>query len=247
VGLKHAKNFIIINPYVSNVLKEYNTRLMPKKVFNIPNCLALRFFYENGKKGKNQDVSIIYCGSFVPRKGLLDLLEALKVVENRNLHFKLYLTGIIIKTNEVKAFVETVKTFVEKNIKSNVEFTGFVNPSDMASLLRKMDVLVLPSSAETAPMVIAEAMASGIPVIAYDVGGTKYMIKDGSTGFLVKVGDIKELADKIELLLTDKDLRNRMGCKAKEEARRQYHPDVVAKKTIDTYREILKSHNVELK
>lgn len=248
VGLKLAKNFIIINPYVIDILKAYNkTSLTTKKMFNIPNSVSHHFFYGNGKKKKKQEISIIYCGGIIPRKRLIDLLKALKELENRNCYFKLCITGFIIRSNEVKSYANKVKKFVKENIKSDVEFTGFVNPSDMPSLLRKMDMLILPSSAETAPMVIAEAMASGIPVVACDVGGVKHMIKDGSTGFLVKVGDVKELADKIEILLTDKDLRDRMGCKAREEARRRYHPDVIAKKTIDAYREILKGHNMEMK
>lgn len=98
---------------------------------------------------------------------------------------------------------------------------------------------MLPSRQENAPIVIAEAMAAGVPVVATRVGGIPEMVVENKTGFLYSSGDIKHLVTCLEKLLNFPSLVNNFGERAKDLARMRYHPDIVARQTIEVYNSIL--------
>jgi glycosyltransferase involved in cell wall biosynthesis len=99
---------------------------------------------------------------------------------------------------------------------SHVVFTGWV--SDTQAALRALDVAVLSSRpvVETAPISALEAMATGVPMVASDVGALRELVDDGSTGFLVRSGDSEALANRLKDLLLDKTMRQTMSRKARK-------------------------------
>lgn len=238
-ALKRLKNVIILNTYIQYVIEKYDSSGLRNKNYTfISNPVAPEFFKDKSYNLKDE-LKILYCGAFRPRKGLMDLLIALKELKNKNPDFILYITGIQGADKESDDFLKSVKSYVSINLHDNAKLLGFVQSQKMPELMRSMDLLVLPSMAETAPMVISEAMASGLPVIAYDAGGVKYMVEDEKTGFVVKKGDRIELAKKIRLFMEDKSLIIKFGKYSKRVAEKKYHPDLVATKTIEFYNEIL--------
>ncbi len=103
-------------------------------------------------------------------------------------------------------------------LKERVTDTGlagkvFFHPptDDVAGLLAATDVLVHTSRRESFGMVLVEAMAAGIPVVANDLGGMREVVVDGETGFLVQQGDASALAARIDALIADSALHERMG------------------------------------
>jgi glycosyltransferase involved in cell wall biosynthesis len=86
-------------------------------------------------------------------------------------------------------------------------------------------------------MGIAEAMAAGVPVVASDRCGMPYMVRHGETGFLVDPLDVEELASRLAALLSDAGRRRRMGEHAHALARERFHPGVVARRTLEVYRD----------
>lgn len=92
-----------------------------------------------------------------------------------------------------------------------VRFTGYLTQQAVAAELDAHDVLVLPSFAEGVPMVLMEAMASRLPVVATRVGGVAELVEDGVSGFLVPPGDAASLAARLGDLLADPELCRRMG------------------------------------
>src|SRR5690606_31708938 len=88
---------------------------------------------------------------------------------------------------------------------------GWLGPEDTARLLAEGDILTLPSHAENLPMSIIEAMASGLGVIATPVGAVEDIVRDGETGLLVAPGDDAALADALTRLVSDGELRTRLG------------------------------------
>jgi len=88
-------------------------------------------------------------------------------------------------------------------------------------------------------MVIQEAMAAGLPVIATRVGGTRYQVRDGETGFLIDARDVQALTGRIGELLSNQAMRQSFGKTAKSLAEEEYRADAVASKTIEIYRRIL--------
>jgi glycosyltransferase involved in cell wall biosynthesis len=97
---------------------------------------------------------------------------------------------------------------------------------DVQAVLASLDVTVLPSRSESLSNAILESMAAGVPVVATDVGGNSEIIANGDTGFLVALDD-HALAQAVENLLTNDDLRRRCGTRAKLEASSQYRLSVI--------------------
>jgi glycosyltransferase involved in cell wall biosynthesis len=100
-------------------------------------------------------------------------------------------------------------------------------------------VFVLPSENENSPNALAEAMVSGMPVIATRVGGIPSMVEDGQTGLLVPWGDPASLAEKMAWLLAHPEERERLGQNACRVARARHAPQTVADETVQAYKEIL--------
>ena len=100
------------------------------------------------------------------------------------------------------------------------------------------EVVVVPSHYESFGMVALEAMACGTPVVASDVGGLAYLVKDGQTGFTVPVAEPAALAEKLTLLLQDQELRQRMGQQAAEYAR-EYSWEIIVNRLCELYAELL--------
>jgi glycosyltransferase involved in cell wall biosynthesis len=101
---------------------------------------------------------------------------------------------------------------------------------------RRAAVFVLPSAQETSPMVIAEAMAAGVPVVATRVGGVPYLVEDGRTGFFVEVGDIDGLAQRVGDLLGDERTRRSFAAAARSRAE-QFRTAAVAARVRTVYEE----------
>ncbi len=241
LAIKKCKNFISLNPYVNDIIRKYDTNVKYKKICEIPNAVAEELFDFPLNKNKTKKNNILFCGVFRERKGLKDLLIVLKELKIENYSFNLIITGIKGPDEESTIFFREIQNIIHDNFKENTKILGFVDPLKMPEIYQNSDLLVLPSKAETAPMVISEAMAAGLAVIAYDVGGIKYMVSDKETGFVVKKNDLNDLKLKIKILLKDEKRLAKFKMKAREKAMNLYHPEIVASKTLEVYESIIKN------
>ena len=88
-------------------------------------------------------------------------------------------------------------------------------------------------------MVVAEAMAAGVPVVASRVGGVPEMIEDGVSGLLFDAGDAAELTQRLRELLGDPSAARRLSGNARQVAQERYAPEAVARAVLDVYRKLL--------
>ncbi|HVK04794.1 MAG TPA: glycosyltransferase family 4 protein [Armatimonadaceae bacterium] len=100
--------------------------------------------------------------------------------------------------------------------------------ADVPRLLPGFDLFCHPSRAEPFGLAVLEAAASGLPILAYDEGGTPEIVRDGETGFLAPPGDVAALADKMSLLLERPDLRREMGDAGRRRAVDEFRPEDAA-------------------
>jgi glycosyltransferase involved in cell wall biosynthesis len=119
-------------------------------------------------------------------------------------------------------------------------FMGYQNDDEtVARYYQAADVYVHAARADTFPNTVIEALSCGTPVVATAVGGIPEQIEDGVTGFLVDRGDAAQMATRIEQLLSDNDLRMRMGTQAFEDARRRFDLNRQAEEYLEWYYRIL--------
>ena len=103
-------------------------------------------------------------------------------------------------------------------IESKVNFMGRKDHDEMPGVYNQADVFVLPSLNEGMSNTMLEALASGLPLVATDTGGTKELIVDGQNGFIIKMKDDLDLAEKVEKIISDKMLRQKMGEESRKKA-----------------------------
>ncbi len=105
---------------------------------------------------------------------------------------------------------------------TEVDVPGWLNSAAADNLLRRTDILVLPSFAENLPMVILEAFAHGVPVVSTPVGAIAEVIDDGRNGLLVPAGDVAALAGALKKLLDNPELRRSLGQAARRDHAERY-------------------------
>ncbi len=148
--------------------------------------------------------NLIFVGRLAAVKGVPILLEALSALAPDYPGLRLTLAG----DGPDRAALEAQAR--ELGLSDMVRFTGYAAQSEIAEMLACADIFVLPSFAEGVPVVLMEAMATGLPVIATQVGGVAELVRDGA-GILVAPGDVDALAAAIADLLDDPERRARMG------------------------------------
>jgi glycosyltransferase involved in cell wall biosynthesis len=157
--------------------------------------------------GLEQKALIIgYVGNIIQRKGLDILVKAFAELIPAPNNETVLLAIVGADTREQDgAFIESVRLEINKNeLNELVIFLGY--RPDVARLMRAFDIFVVPSRMESFGVAIIEAMAAGIPVIASRTGSIPEVIENNRNGLLFEALDHRELADKIRILLSDKDL-----------------------------------------
>ncbi|MEX6216483.1 glycosyltransferase [Mammaliicoccus sciuri] len=103
-----------------------------------------------------------------------------------------------------------------------------------------MDVFVFPTYREGFGNVSIKAQILGIPTITYNVTGAKDTVKNNETGYIVRTGDYHEIANKIEILINDLELKNKLGKQGEEWVRDNFSSEIIWKEMVDYYNKKLK-------
>ncbi|QCK15910.1 glycosyltransferase [Mangrovivirga cuniculi] len=185
-------------------------------------------------KYETKQFNIIHVGGFTFEKnheGLIRIFD--RLLKKNNSHLHLIGDGPLRKKTEEK---------VEKlNLQQSVTFYGYVNnPLDYIS---GGDIFVLPSIIEGLPGVILEAMFCNIPVVAYDVGGIKEIIKEDITGKLIKKNDEETFVESIIILMNNPELRNKIVSNAKALIELKYNNYKISDEFISFYFKALNDDN----
>lgn len=154
-------------------------------------------------------VNFLYLGVLVKRKGVIDLLKAIKNLKDNGLLDEKKAAFNIGGTGECEA---ELRNYVKENsLASYVSFLGWVAGEEKIKQLQTNQVLVLPSYNEGLPIAILEAISYGMPVVATDVGSVAEAVHNGENGFLYKAGDIDALTEALNGLISSDSLRTKMG------------------------------------
>ncbi len=188
--------------------------LNPDRLVYLPNVVDTSEFHPVSRI-KNSSIHILYVGSLLPVKRVDRLLSVLKSLDDIRVNFVAHIAGdgpLLGKLKDQAAQLGILNR--------SVYFLGGVeNPAD---LYRNADIFLLTSEYEGVPNVILEAMASGLPVVSTRVGGISEIIENNVTGFLVEPDDMQGMAERLERLVRDAELRNRLGMQARDFAKKNH-------------------------
>jgi glycosyltransferase involved in cell wall biosynthesis len=184
-----------------------------------------------------EKIKILYTGRLLAMKGLNTLIDSMKLIldeMNKDVYF---IFAGIGNTKQWK------KIMNKKRIpEDHYTFLGYVPYEKINLLYNKVDIFVLPSLTESCPITLLEAMASGLPIIASNVGGIPEIIENNETGILVQPRDSRKLAEKISLLMENRMLTRKLSFKARKLVERKFNANVMAKKTKKVYVDILETN-----
>ncbi|BAU63158.1 glycosyl transferase group 1 [Stanieria sp. NIES-3757] len=184
-----------------------------------------------------QSKVILYVGRFDHRKGIETLVRAVgrhEVREHQNL--KLIIVGGSTPGQSDGRERERIEGIVkELGIEEITLFAGRVEHTELCDYYAAADVCVVPSHYEPFGLVAIEAMASGTPVIASDVGGLKFTVLDEVTGLLAPPQDEAAFARAIDVILSDKQWRNQLGKNARQRVESKFSWDGVARQLDNLY------------
>ncbi|MCG6870552.1 MAG: glycosyltransferase family 4 protein [Gammaproteobacteria bacterium] len=227
-----ASHVISISPFIGD---SFGGRLRGK-VYDIENPVSDTYF---GLAGTDEDNTLLYAGRLTPRKGIDTLLRGFARLHDERPEVRLHLAGSFDKAVN-DPYAERIHAIVEEEgLHEVVDFLGLLGEQRLLEEFARCSALVLSPILETAPMVIAQAMAAGKPVIATDVGGNRYMVADGASGFIVPDNDVEQLSDAMRKVMEDPQRRAEMGRHGKELAERRFRIRSVAERTRLAYYDAL--------
>jgi len=207
-----------------------------KKIIILPNWINLKEFLlkKNEKILKNLKIpsgkkNILYVGRLHKSKGIQFVLQAIKELD----------VNFLIVGRDA-GFKENLEKMIKHlGIEKKVRIFNDVNFEDIKNIYKTSDIFVLFSEWEGFGIVILEAMASKIPVIVSDKGALPYLVKNEETGMIAKYPNIKALKNKIEILLKDKKLRDKIIDKSSEFVKK-FDEKIIIKKFEKLYENAIK-------
>ncbi len=180
---------------------------------------------------KPDDKVLLFVGRLGKEKNIFFLMESFKILNNSMGNTVLVLVGGGPEEEELR------DKAVELGIEKRVIFTGTLSPEDVINCYASASLFVFPSVTETQGIVIAEAKAAGLPVVAIKAYGVSEMVEDGVDGFLTEL-DQEQFASKIYMLLKDDKLKEKMSRKARQNAEKLSSTNCTAR-LIDSYQSLL--------
>jgi glycosyltransferase involved in cell wall biosynthesis len=225
--LKRIPYVIVVTPHLKEELKKDGAR----DISVIPNGIDASWFDIPDKSIAGR---ILFVGRIRAGKGIDNLIKAMKLIINEGDNAHLHVVGPTDDARYLKYLQELTK---KMDVSEQVEFIGSIPDDALLNEYAECSIFVLPSSVESHPIVLLEAMASGKPVIATNVGGIPYMIEDGKDGLLVDYGDIEGLAGKILLLMNNKKLGDDIAESGKKKAMK-YTWETVSERTYELYNHV---------
>jgi glycosyltransferase involved in cell wall biosynthesis len=221
----------------SNIMKVETKKYTNKSIVVTPFGVDINKFIPN--KTEKEEIVIGTIKTLEEKYGIQYLIKAFKVVKERNedLSLKLRIGGRGSQEGYLKELVK------ELDIDQHVNFLGFVKPEDVVKEFQNFDLAVFPSilDSESFGVAAVEAEACGTPVVVTDVGGLMESTKPNITSLVAKKNSVEDLAEKIERLVKDKDLRIRMGTQARRFIEENYSLEDNFNKVDEIYKNIFKS------
>jgi colanic acid/amylovoran biosynthesis glycosyltransferase len=229
--------FIANSIYSRNKLQQLGC--ITSKIHKIPNPVDTTTFNNSSKVFYTPDkkIALLTVGRLSSEKGHIYALRAIDELLRKDVDLLYHIVGDGPQRNEIERFIAS------KNMQNRVILQGVKSQGEIVEVYRSADVFMLPAvisstnEVDTQAIVIQEAQAMNLPVIASRVGGIPEGIIDGQTGFIIEPEDIKSLEEKILYLINNPDKLKEMGVKARDFVKQKYDNKAVIKELLRLYQD----------
>lgn len=242
-ALQNANGYISVSQFTAD---------LTNKVFGInqqftiiPNGIDTSLFIDNSNSTLNltsirgEDI-ILYFGSLIRKKGLLELPLIFNEVIKKKPETKLILVGKDVpdKISGNQSTWQMMQSLFTEDAKKKVNYLGSIEHAAIKNQIENASVCIFPSFAEALPVSWLEAMAMQKAIVCSDIGWANEIIEDGIDGFLVHPKNHLQFADKITQLLNNKLLQKEMGINARNKIERKFSIEIVSKQSKIFYENV---------
>jgi len=228
IALKNARFIIAVSKALVDASMEIG--IAKQKIQVIPTGLDIHKFPLSTLKEREN--SLLYVGSLIPRKGVIYLLEAMQKVKIQYPEYQLQIVGEGSLRSELEAFTR------EHDLQNHVDFLGPQTQAEVAKLMRRAKLFILPSTEEGQGAVLVEAMSSGTPCIGSNIGGIPDVISR-DVGRVFEPGKSESLFEAIKYMLENDDFWQQASIQARLRVLEKYNWEILAKSIITTYERVL--------
>ena len=233
-ALQNATALLSVSQYTADLTKELFS--LERDFTIIPNCIDINKFSTESATKVEENI-ILYFGTLIRKKGLLELPLIFNEVYKKNNKAKLIIIGrdasdIISGNHSTWAMMQSL---FDATALKNVNYIGSVAYDEIKAHVLSASICVFPTFAEALPVSWIEAMALKKAIVASDVGWAAEIIEDSVEGFLVHPKNHNLFANRILELLDNQKLRNQFGIEARKKVVQKFSIEVVAKQSADFY------------
>lgn len=207
------------------LLKDVNKYVNSKDVFYCPNGIHIKHNKLAPKKNKNKIPQLLFLSNLLKDKGVLILLEALKVLNDSQQIFNCKIVG---GEGDISSSYLNEK-IIQKNLSNSVKYLGKKYGDDKYEIINSSDIFIFPTLNECFGLVLLEAMSFGLPVIATNEGAIPDIVVNNETGFIVQKNNAEIIAEKIKWLINNPDESKNMGKNAKVKFNNHFTLDIFEK------------------
>ena len=229
--LQFVDCFIAISTQLRKALLKYG--VPDSKIYMIPNGVELEPLRSTDAKGRTAvrntfqipgDAFVVICAGVIDRrKNNLDIAMAATYLFANNPEARERVRLIFVGPFHNPQYSREVVEYVAScNFSRLILFTGQLDKEALGGLYVASDLCVFAGSNEGLPNVLLEAKAVGLPIVAYRTYGVEDVVQDGIDGFLVPFGEVRSLAEKIALLMSDAELKRQFSINASRDCKRRY-------------------------
>ena len=177
---------------------------------------------------------VILAGRLLWDKGVGDFVEAARILQNQHVDARFALVGAPDPGNPATVSQQKVDEWVKEGV---IQWWG--QQEDMKEVFARCHIVTLPSYGEGLPTVLMEAAACSRPIVATDIPGCRNVVRHGKTGLLVPVNDSRTLAQALQSLISDDDLRRQFGMKGRQHVEEHFSQRLINDQTIQVYEDLI--------
>ena len=215
-NIQISKTSLIVN---SHQLYEKYKKVSKEILLIKTSTLSASDFFNRIDTCKNKNINLLYTGRLDLSKGLIELFKSVYLIRSQNYNVHLNIAGEDNSKGKI-AYTQLVNLAKELNISDFINFHGWVPAGEKLNrLYRESDIYIIPSYHEGFPRTIWEALANSLPVIATEVGGIPYYLKDKHSAILIKPKDENEIVLAVIDLINDSNLRKKIILNGREIAK----------------------------
>lgn len=229
ITIPRSQGIVCITHYTENAVKD-----LARRTWVVPNGVDVSFFDVNAQPPAEKPPRILCVGHICLRKNQNAFIRALDSLAQKRKFEVLFIGDTTTGQSYDDEFLQLVRQ------RPWATYGGVANREQLKAHLHEATALALPSLEDNCPMVVLEAMAAGVPVVAAKVGGVPDLVEEGRTGYFCDPLDADSMSGAVERMLANPADAREMAARAHQEARARFHPKIIAGRHVEIYREVLR-------